>query len=457
MDSLPSILSVAPPNDFGSPAPNGSHSYSLNFSQSRANCNSQSRETPSLALPTTRRKRMTSSFFRRRRNRDTRKAPAVPVAAPVAPTPAVSSRPAPPGAVAVATAEPLRGPADPPPNQTPAVPARPVVPHAEARPVQHTCHACRLPIVRTEGHVHTRRPLSGERRYHRRCFTCRHCELAIDPSADAFCYSKCKAADNNNARDGQSAETEYPFHRKCYSEHFGWVCVVCDEPLPMVSKTGAGTKSTKVEFLKHPFFESERMCPHHVQSSSSGNGSDNTRVTLLSDTQRTTMSEECMGDIRRCAGCHRFEPRAPSRRFIDVNDSGRCVCLACCRTVVTTNDDASALWDKVLDFFEGPLGLITSEASAPGGVTRRQLKDVPVLIVGHEALNENISRQPGSNHAGSTLMTRGLCLSEHRRGGRRGDDRGTDDDVGVTAVLCLSGLPSDLTASILAHGKREIV
>lgn len=376
---------------------------------------------------------MATSFFRRRRsNRHAAVAASV--------VPPAPSRPAPP-VVAIATAEPLR--AEDLPPQT-AVPARPV-PHVETRPFQYTCHACRMPISRAEGHVHTRRPLSGERRYHRQCFTCHHCGLAIDPSVDSFCYSKRKATGNNGG-NGHSGEAEYPFHRKCYSEHFGWVCVVCDEPLPMVSKSSAGKRSTKVEFLKHPFFDTERMCPRHVQSSSSNS---NTRVTLLSDTQRTTMSEECMGDIRRCAGCHRFEPRAPAKRFIDINDNGRCVCLACCRTVVTTNEDASPLWDKVLDFFEGPLGLITSEASAPGGVTRRQLKDIPVLIVGHEALNENISKQPGSNHAGSTLMTRGLCLSEHQRGGRRGK-QGTGD-VEVTAVLCLSGLPSDLTASILAH------
>ena len=90
---------------------------------------------------------MASSFFRRRRsNRQAAAAAAV--------VPSARSRPAPPGAVAIATAEPLRAVELPPQA---AVPARP----------QYTCHACRMPISRAEGHVHTRRPLSGERRYHR--------------------------------------------------------------------------------------------------------------------------------------------------------------------------------------------------------------------------------------------------------------------------------------------------
>lgn len=104
---------------------------------------------------------MATSFFRRRRsNRHAAVAASV--------VPPAPSRPAPP-VVAIATAEPLR--AEDLPPQT-AVPARPV-PHVETRPFQYTCHACRMPISRAEGHVHTRRPLSGERRYHR--------QVGVDP------------------------------------------------------------------------------------------------------------------------------------------------------------------------------------------------------------------------------------------------------------------------------------
>ena len=170
------------------------------------------------------------------------------------------------------------------------------------------------------------------------------------------------------------------------------------------------------------------------------------------------------------------------------SDTGRCVCLACCRTVITNSTDIVPLWDKVIDFFEGPLGLITSEEycassssssisssngnsnnsdSSVGVITRQDMKQIPVLVVGMEALNSNIKRN-GSVHFGSNqIMTRGLCLSErcnnanyaaaaaaanlnNASSGTRG--RLSNGGVGVTAILILSGLPSDLTASILAHG-----
>jgi len=122
--------------------------------------------------------------------------------------------------------------------------------------------------------------------------------------------------------------------------------------------------------------------------------------------------------------------------------------------VVTSSEDVIPLWDKVIDFFEGPLGLITSEDSLNGasgvlgyrdpkrGVTRRDLKNIPIMVVGHEALNDNMKQNA---HFGSNqIMTRGICLSEHCAGDH--------NSIGVTAILCLSGLPADLTASILAHG-----
>ena len=44
-------------------------------------------------------------------------------------------------------------------------------------------------------------------------------------------------------------------------------------------------------------------------------------------------------------------------------DTGRCVCLACCRIVITSGNDVAPLWEKVINFFKGPLGLLTSEES----------------------------------------------------------------------------------------------
>mmetsp|Transcript_5841 Transcript_5841/g.12777 ORF Transcript_5841/g.12777 Transcript_5841/m.12777 type:complete len:552 (-) Transcript_5841:558-2213(-) len=386
-------------------------------------------------------------------------------------------------------------------------------PLTSSRTAPLICHTCRDPISRNTRHIHTSRNLSGERRYHRECFLCLHCNAPIDPQTQSFCYAKLTNDENNsNANDSAAlGDDEHPFHRECFAKHFGWMCVVCEKPLPMVTNFNnastdsgddvvnnnnnnaaavtpppSGAKSTKVEFLKHPFFEKERMCPHHVgpidaqiqrhvQQTERGQNRNNDDIDSPfgggRNSMNTTTSEEVIGEIRRCAGCHRFEPlfASPTKHFIDVGDSntGRCVCLACCRTVVTNSDDVAPLWDKVIDFFEGPLGLITSEESLffpggsndrsadslyggpctkkdKGGVTRRDLKNIPVVVVGMEALNDNMRRHSSNAHSGSSqIMTRGLCLSE-----RCGGDHG---NVGVTAILCLSGLPSDLTASILAH------
>ena len=112
---------------------------------------------------------------------------------------------------------------------------------------------------------------------------------------------------------------------------------------------------------------------------------------------------------------------------------------------------------QVVDFFEGPLGLITSQDISYNdincGVTRQDLMKIPILAVGLEVLNDIIhsdgDRIPGgyahSRSCGTTARL-GLCLSD-RIGRHDGGSRN-----GVTSILCLSGLPSDLTASILAHG-----
>jgi hypothetical protein len=77
--------------------------------------------------------------------------------------------------------------------------------------------------------------------------------------------------------------------------------------------------------------------------------------------------------------------------------------------------------------------------SGNGGVTRQDLAKIPILVVGMEALNDNIR---------STIF----CPS--RRIGR--GHAYSDSGIGVTAILCLSGLPSDLTAINLAHGRFSI-
>jgi hypothetical protein len=168
---------------------------------------------------------------------------------------------------------------------------------------------------------------------------------------------------------------------------------------------------------------------------------------------------------RRCTGCHRFEPE--NEPFADLNDLGRCVCLSCCRTVIVDSSDAQPLWGEVVDFFE--------KLNMP---IWKDFREVPILVVGYNALNDQMSN---SVHGGSSqIMTRGLCLTEHESGTKfrmsrqkfsKSDmsfktsdveDRGftyfqvpdaskSNPDASVTAILCLSGLPKDLAASVLAH------
>jgi len=191
------------------------------------------------------------------------------------------------------------------------------------------------------------------------------------------------------------------------------------------------------------------MCPHHATGTMRQRQEQEAQQFRQEhDNVGITTTEEAeIGEIRRCSGCHRFEPKfaSSSKHFIDVGDSdtGRCVCLACCRTLVTTSDEAVPLWEQVVNFFEGPLGLITDEYSI-SGVSRQSLLSIPVLLVGLDALNENMKKHSeGVHYKSPQIMTRGLCLSEFC-----GQN---SESVGVNAVLCLSGLPSDLTVSILAH------
>ena len=259
-----------------------------------------------------------------------------------------------------------------------------------------------------------------DKKYHPECFRCMGCHDSIDHSSP-FAYTV--------GDDGE----KHPLHRKCYAELFGIKCAVCRRSIP----TGA---DGKVSYVKHPFFDKERMCPRHAQSPTP----------------------------RRCTGCHRFEPEGDG--FADLGDAGRCVCMSCCRSVIVDSVDAKPLWDLVIRFFEDILGLTLWGS----------MRDTPVLVVGFDALNDQLQSAGGAHSGSSQIMTRGLCLSEHQSGRRipvqrmhydQGSGKFFADDVeergfalfqvpdpsktnpnsSVTAILCLSGLPSDLTASILAH------
>ena len=263
------------------------------------------------------------------------------------------------------------------------------------------------------------KPLAAlDKKYHPDCFRCITCQQKIDASGSfAFIES-----------NGQ----KQPMHRQCYAELYGIKCAVCKQSIP------AGPDG-RISFVKHPFFDTEQMCPRHARSMT-----------------------------RRCTGCHRFEPE--TEPFADLNDVGRCVCLACCRTVIVDSSDAQPLWEEVVEFFDTKLHL----------PIWKDFREVPILIVGYQALNDQMSSNNNVHGGASQIMTRGLCLTEHQSGRKfqmnrmkwdrqnlsfvavdaeqRGftffqvpDASKVNPDASVTAILCLSGLPRDLTASVLAH------
>ena len=257
-----------------------------------------------------------------------------------------------------------------------------------------------------------------DKKFHLHCFTCMGCCAPIKPT-DPFAY--------HTNEHGE----KFPLHQECHAELFGMKCTVCKETIPY-------SEDGMVTYVKHPFFVSEQMCPKHAKNPG-----------------------------RRCTGCNRFEPQGLG--FMELHDVDRCLCISCCRTVIVDSNDAKPLWEKVMHFFEEKLGITVWDG----------LRDVPILIVGYETLNES-SRQ--SVHNGSSqIMTRGLCLSEHQSGKRielarmrfdrehggfriptNEESNGftyfeipptsrANRDSSITAILCLSGLPSDLAASVLAH------
>ena len=255
------------------------------------------------------------------------------------------------------------------------------------------------------------------KKYHAECFRCMGCHDIIDPSS-SFAFTR--------SEDGE----KHPLHRKCYAELFGIKRAVCKESIPP-------GPDGKISYVKHPFFETEQMCPKHA-----------------------------VNPGRRCTGCHRFEPIG--NNFIELDDGDRCVCFSCCRTVIVDSGDAKPLWEQIISFFENTLEL----------PIWKDMLEIPVLVVGHDALNNNLGN---SIHSGSSqIMTRGLCLSEHQSGRRIAlrsmkfdeqnrsftpanaqkdgftyfrvpDASKVNPTSSVTAILCLSGLPRDLSASVLAH------
>lgn len=281
-----------------------------------------------------------------------------------------------------------------------------------------TCHSCQGPISRTICHINC--PVHGKQslHFHPHCFVCLHCNAQIDPQSQECFFVKVLSGKKRTtatakSRDHVADETSdnnddkvHPFHNECFARHFGYMCVVCEKPLPIVDTAVANsnedTHTKTVKCIKHKFFDTERMCPHHAttlvkttttqksrqkqsqqlwQSDQQDSEDDDAVLGTLEAspkegigikgingsignvigaasrngniTTSTTASKECkiVGSIRQCMGCHRLEPLLASstKHFVDVGNSNprMCLCLACMTTVVLTSDDVVPLWHKV--------------------------------------------------------------------------------------------------------------
>jgi hypothetical protein len=260
--------------------------------------------------------------------------------------------------------------------------------------------------------------------YHVPCFKCMTCHKKIDLSGEFLIGVDQK---------GQ----QQPFHRKCLPVGGGGGggggenCTVCCVPIPP-------QPDGSIQFAKHPFFESEKMCMKHA-----------------TDTSAT-----------RCTSCHRFEPKTAP--FVDLNDHGRCLCAACCRTALVDSNDATVkpIWLKVVSFMER-LGLPVWD-----------MKDIPILVVQTDTILASL-RASSPHQQGSNQHARGLMLTDmnvaacpqnlklqslkfdSNSKSFRSESSGTFDIpqstntdgsyVNVNAILCAQGLPRDLAASVLAH------
>ncbi len=240
---------------------------------------------------------------------------------------------------------------------------------------------------------------AGDLSYCASCFNCTLCNLTL-----------------LNARNVRVVEMEAGLravHSSCWEEVYAPRCVSC--------RGVFDGDSGVFRFQKHPFFPDWRYC------------------------------SPCSNNAR-CTGCGRVE--GPGG-WADLGD-GRKICHSCGRTAILDSEELRPLWFDVLEFLDKKLGLCVWP----------EMREVPVLSVGFGALNER-----GVHGDSNSAVTRGICLSEEttRSQGLQVPaleyDRGTNSyrittrslhfepktTRSVSAILCLSGLPRDLSASVLAH------
>ncbi|KAH1153003.1 hypothetical protein AAZX31_18G034000 [Glycine max] len=207
-----------------------------------------------------------------------------------------------------------------------------------------------------------------------------------------------------------SLSGKHPYHKTCFKELTHPKCEVCHQYIPI---NAAGL----IEYRCHPYWN-QKYCPSHEY--------DNTA---------------------RCCSCERLESR--DERYYRLED-GRILCFECMESAITDTGECQPLYHAIRDYYEG--------------MNMKIDQQVPMLLVGREALNEAIVGEKNGFH--HLPETRGLCLSEeqtvtsvyrwpkiggHRLIGMRSQAQRLPRKCEVTAILVLYGLPRLLTGAILAH------
>jgi hypothetical protein len=256
-----------------------------------------------------------------------------------------------------------------------------------------------------------------DQKFHPECFKCIACRELIDP------YGQFKAHEDEQGK-------KQPYHIPCHAEVFGIKCSVCRHSIPA---SNDGT----VAYVKHPFFEKELMCIKHADHR-----------------------------VRVCSGCKRFEPY--DKPFIGLGDANRCICHSCVQSVLISDEEVLPLWKGVLHLFESRLNLPVWNA----------LRDMSILLVSSDTLREQLGGCFHPHEGAKQLMCSGLCLTDQNSHNHRvkrpslrfekstgsyesyamedfeiprANTESSRSAVNLVAVVCLCGLPRDLTACVLAH------
>ncbi|KAL5053383.1 hypothetical protein RYX36_034065 [Vicia faba] len=92
-----------------------------------------------------------------------------------------------------------------------------------------------------------------------------------------------------------------------------------------------------------------------------------------------------------------FSLKSRGERYFRLDD-GRILCFECMESAITDTGECQPLYHAIRDYYEG--------------MHMRIDQQIPMLLVGREALNEAIVGEKNGYH--HVPETRGLCLSEEQ-------------------------------------------